>query len=147
MEFTVRQIEDFREVAQFVASDLKAGDTVLLNGDMGAGKTTLMGFIASEIEISDQISSPTYAIVNSYKSKTFGNVHHFDCYRLDNEMEAIESGLDELIDDNGICFIEWSEKISKLLPDTCVEVNISVDGALHRHVTVNRKPSKPKTEL
>ena len=90
---------------------------------MGAGKTTFIAEICKLLG-TDTVSSPTYAIVNTYKSAEHGLIFHFDCFRLKNETEAMESGLEELIDSGNPCFIEWGDKIKNLLPNKFVEVKI-----------------------
>lgn len=90
---------------------------------MGAGKTTFIAEICKLLG-TDTVSSPTYAIVNTYKSAEHGLIFHFDCFRLKNENEAMESGLEELIDSENPCFIEWGDKIKNLLPNKFVEVKI-----------------------
>lgn len=92
-------------------------------GAMGAGKTTFIAEICKLLG-TDTVSSPTYAIVNTYKSAELGLIFHFDCFRLKNENEAMESGLEELIDSGNPCFIEWGDKIKNLLPNKFVEVKI-----------------------
>lgn len=110
--------------AENYAKTLKAGDTVLLDGDMGAGKTVLAKGIARGLGISDEITSPTYAYINSYQGKLF----HFDCYRIANERQAIELGFEDYFSMNGVCLVEWGEKIASLLPENCKRVRISGIG-------------------
>lgn len=115
---------------------LPANSIFLFDGEMGAGKTTLINEICKKIEILEQPSSPTYSIVNTYSSKQYGELYHFDFYRLKGEKEAVESGLDELIHSGKICFIEWGEKVSKLLPINFVRVNIKVVSTNHRMIEI-----------
>ena len=103
-------------------------------GNMGSGKTTLIGVVCKLLE-TEPASSPTYAIINSYKSTKIGDVFHFDCYRLNNQNEAIESGLDEIIYSGSPCFIEWADKIQNLLPNKFVEVKIEPHNT-YRTITI-----------
>ena len=92
---------------------------------MGSGKTTLIGELCKRIGI-NRHSSPTYGIINNYLSPNFGEIYHVDCYRLNEETEAISCGLMELMDENEFCFIEWPEKIQNLLPQKHVKVTLKV---------------------
>lgn len=127
--FTISSVEELQQVADYLIPITDKQKVFIFNGEMGAGKTTLIGLICKKMGIEDT-SSPTYSIVNTYLSEEFGEVYHFDFYRLEGEQEAIESGLDEMIDSGHLCFLEWADKISKLLPDSYVKVGIEQDGNL-----------------
>ena len=116
--------------AESYAKGLKAGDTVLLDGNMGAGKTVLAKGIAKGLGIGDEITSPTYAYVNTYGNKLF----HFDCYRIASEAQAYGLGLADYFGRGGVCLIEWSEKIAGLLPENCKRVRISGMGEDPREI-------------
>ena len=117
--------------AENYAKSLRAGDVVLLDGNMGAGKTVIAKGIAKGLGISDEITSPTYAYVNNYQDKLF----HFDCYRIMSERQAYELGLFDYFDYGGICLIEWSENIQGLLPKNCKRVRVSGSGDEIREIT------------
>ena len=106
---------------------MKENKIFLFYGDMGSGKTTLIGEVCKGIGV-DHHSSPTYGIINQYLSTNFGDIFHIDCYRFLKESEAINSGLMELLDENEYCFIEWPEKIQNLLPENCVKVFLNVQN-------------------
>lgn len=110
--------------AESFAKTLKAGDVVLLDGNMGAGKTVLAKGIARGLGITAEVTSPTYAYVNSYENKLF----HFDCYRITSERQAFELGLFDYFEAGGICLVEWSENILTLLPESCKRITISGHG-------------------
>ncbi|MCB9188400.1 MAG: tRNA (adenosine(37)-N6)-threonylcarbamoyltransferase complex ATPase subunit type 1 TsaE [Flavobacteriales bacterium] len=133
--FSISTIEELEPIVGELVELIKTYKILVFDGEMGAGKTTLIGKICQKIGISE-ISSPTYAIVNTYDSKQFGDVYHFDFYRLENEEEAVQSGLDEMIDSGNLCFLEWADRISKLLPDTYVKVGIEVNGE-NRNVDIS----------
>ena len=115
MKYVVKNLEDTKKLANDFAAKLNGGEVVLLNGDLGAGKTTFTQFVFASLGVEDVVSSPTFAILKSYQGKF--ELHHFDTYRITTE-EAVESGFDEVIDEkNSIKFIEWSENIAPLLPE------------------------------
>ncbi|WBL23683.1 MULTISPECIES: tRNA (adenosine(37)-N6)-threonylcarbamoyltransferase complex ATPase subunit type 1 TsaE [unclassified Zunongwangia] len=90
--------------------------TILFYGEMGAGKTTLIKKLVNKLSIEDRVSSPTFSLVNEYKSET-ETVFHFDFYRIDEENEAYDIGFDDYLEQPGWKFIEWPQKITNLLPE------------------------------
>jgi tRNA threonylcarbamoyladenosine biosynthesis protein TsaE len=134
--FTITDLLQLNDVAVYLKSLLSKHTIFLFDGEMGAGKTTLINELCKEISIEEQPSSPTYSIVNTYNSSEFGEVYHFDFYRLKDENEAVESGLDELIESGKVCFIEWGEKVAKLLPNNFVRVIIKVISTNHRTIEI-----------
>ena len=124
MKYIVKSIEETRVLAQEFSQTLKLGDVVLLNGDLGAGKTTFTQLVFSCLGVKEVVNSPTFAILKSYQGRF--TLHHFDTYRITTE-EAIEAGFDEVLEDkNSVIFIEWSENIAPLLPLNCKIVNIKL---------------------
>lgn len=122
MKYIVKSMEETKLLAEKFSKTLKLGDVVLLNGDLGAGKTTFTQLVFSCLGVKEVVNSPTFAILKSYQGKF--NLHHFDTYRISTE-EAIEAGFDEVLEDrNSVIFIEWSENISPLLPSNTIIVNI-----------------------
>lgn len=102
------------------AKTLCAGDVVLLNGEMGAGKTVFAKGVAAGLGIGDEILSPTYAYMNDY----YGKLYHFDCYRLSCGEQAEGLGLTDYFYADGVCLVEWAENISSVLPDKVKRVTI-----------------------
>lgn len=103
---------------------------------MGAGKTTLIRCILNKLGTEDHVSSPTFSLVNQYVDKSGKSYFHFDFFRLKNSLEAIETGLFEYFDSDGICLMEWAEKIEDLLPEGCVKIDILV-GNNHRKISIS----------
>jgi tRNA threonylcarbamoyladenosine biosynthesis protein TsaE len=97
-------------------------------GAMGAGKTTFIKAICEVLGVSENVSSPTFALVNEYRDDKGEPVFHFDFYRIKDEKEAIDIGVDEYFYSGHYCFIEWPEKVLNLLPDDCVKVFINLEG-------------------
>lgn len=121
-------LDTLPEVARWIL-DNAAEDVILLHGQMGAGKTTLIKALCKAMQVEDEVSSPTYSLVNEYYSPSYGTVYHFDLYRIDDENEALDMGIEEYLYSGSKCLIEWPEKISNLLPEECATVEISLDGA------------------
>lgn len=120
MEKITKSREETIEFALGYGKNLKRGDVLLLNGDMGAGKTVFTKGIALALGIQGEITSPTYAYLNDYD----GKLYHYDCYRLSSGEDAEALGLAEYFYGNGVCVIEWSENIKSVLPDNCKIVTI-----------------------
>lgn len=108
------------EFAIEFAKTLKGGDVVLLNGEMGAGKTVFAKGVAKGLGIEDEILSPTYAYMNDY----YGKLYHFDCYRLSSGGQAESLGLTDYFYADGVCLVEWAENILSVLPEKTKKVNI-----------------------
>jgi len=96
----------------------------LFYGAMGAGKTTFIKALVKILGVEDTVSSPTFSIVNEYKTKENKSVFHFDFYRINDEVEALDMGIEEYFDTDAFCLVEWPEKIKNLLPSNAVTVYI-----------------------
>ncbi len=101
---------------------LKPGDVICLNGDLGSGKTTLTKSIGKGMGVQDYITSPTFTIINEYYSEL--NLYHFDTYRLENIEDVEYLGFDEYFYGEGVCVVEWAEKIREFLPEDYLVLNI-----------------------
>lgn len=94
-------------------------------GSMGAGKTTFISAICRVLGVGDEVASPTFTIVNEYRSADGQAVYHFDFYRIERLQEVLDIGYEEYIDSDGICLMEWPEKIEGLLPEDALRVSIA----------------------
>lgn len=103
------------------------------NGAMGAGKTTLIAEICRQWGVTEETSSPTYAIVHEYAGRK-GPIYHMDAYRLKSAAEAFDAGLEELLSGPEQCLVEWPEKVQELLPECTFAINIESEGD-YRHLT------------
>lgn len=124
MKLTIDSKENIREAArQFIA---EMGDNTLFAfyGKMGAGKTTFIKAICEELGVEDTINSPTFAIVNEYRSGSGELIYHFDFYRINKIEEVYDFGYEDYFFSGALCFIEWPELIEELLPGDCVRVAI-----------------------
>lgn len=125
--------ETTQRLGAFIASRFVRGDVVLLKGELGAGKTTLTGGVAKALAIQDDVISPTFNIMKCYFKGTLP-LYHIDAYRL--EGQNIELGLEEFIEGNGVCFIEWPQYIEPLLPDEYLTITLKNAGDDHREITL-----------
>ncbi len=116
--------------AESYAATLKSGNIVLLDGEMGAGKTVFAKGVAKGLGIDDEILSPTYAYMNDY----YGKLYHYDCYRLTSGEHAESLGLCDYFYADGVCLIEWAENISSVLPENCKKVIIKKVGDGDREI-------------
>ncbi|MDO4758936.1 MAG: tRNA (adenosine(37)-N6)-threonylcarbamoyltransferase complex ATPase subunit type 1 TsaE [Rikenellaceae bacterium] len=124
--------EGLREVAEALLESLDGRTVVAMRGGMGAGKTTLVRALAELMGVEDQVTSPTFALVNEYRAEDGRTLFHFDFYRIDDEREAFDLGYEEYFYSGDLCLVEWPEKIEGLLPDERVELRITVDGESER---------------
>lgn len=124
--------EELPQAAAAIVELLADRTVVALRGEMGAGKTTLVREIAAQLGAADTVTSPTFAIVNQYKGAGDRRIFHFDFYRIEDPREAFDLGYEEYFYSEGICLVEWPEKIEPLLPDERIEVRIAVDGPTAR---------------
>ncbi len=135
LELTSHSPEETRRLGVLLAALLQPGDVLALSGDLGAGKTTLIQGLARGLGITQPVTSPTFILINEYRSTP--PLYHVDCYRLeDAPAEAWAIGLDELLHNDGICAIEWADRLEKLLPAERLEVRLSWISARERHIEV-----------
>ncbi|SEL51053.1 tRNA (adenosine(37)-N6)-threonylcarbamoyltransferase complex ATPase subunit type 1 TsaE [Parapedobacter koreensis] len=135
MVVEVANLADLPNAAAQVVAAGGGHRVFLFYGEMGAGKTTLIKAICDQLGVTDQTSSPTFAIVNEYNT-TEEPIYHFDFYRIKAEQEAFDLGYEDYFYSGSYCFVEWPEKIAGLLPDDAIEVTIAVTGNDSRHITV-----------
>lgn len=115
MEFNIHKIEEWQNVVDQIMPELQH-NILLLKGNLGAGKTTFTQFFLKSLGSGDEVSSPTYAIVNEYHTPK-GNVFHFDLYRMKNISEVYDIGMEEYLDNAYLCIIEWPEVYEEDLAD------------------------------
>ena len=125
--------EDTIAVSQKIASLLRSGDVITLDGDLGAGKTVFTQGLAKSLGVEDYVTSPTFTIMNIYNVTNVTNpnvdneVYHFDVYRICSPEEMYEIGFDEYLYGNGVCIIEWSSLIEELIPENAIRIQILKD--------------------
>jgi len=134
--FVVRSVEEYEESASFIVDLMEQHSVFLFIGELGAGKTTLVQKICDQIGTEDVVSSPTFALINPYKTKK-GMIYHMDMYRVKNEEEAIDFGVEEYLWDGHFCFVEWPERIERILPDDFVKISITQLDDLSREINIS----------
>ncbi len=137
MEIRVQDIKELPVVAEKLLRFSCEEKIFLFKGNMGTGKTTLIKAICSLLGVTDEVSSPTYSLINEYKSRD-GTIFHFDFFRIKNEIEAYDMGFDEYLYSGNYCFIEWPDKIESLWPSNFIEVIIDQDDSRHRTIKARK---------
>lgn len=137
--FTSTGLDDLPEVAKKLADSFQTS-VVAFTGNLGAGKTTLIKALCKQLGVKDSVSSPTFSLVNEYHSPERGSIYHFDWYRLEEEEEALDMGLEEYLASGHLCLMEWPEKIRNLIPEQLDWVNIEEQDGLRliTHKTINQ---------
>ena len=110
---------------------------VLFYGEMGSGKTTLIKEIVKQLNVSENVSSPTFSLVNEYYTQNNESVFHFDFYRIEDETEALDMGVEEYFYSDNWCFIEWPNKVENLLPLKSTIITIHIDSSELRTLEIS----------
>ena len=134
MTLHTAQPDEIDAVARRLLAEGREQSVWLFAGAMGAGKTTLIKAICRVLGVVSIVQSPTFSLVNEYTTHEGHSVYHFDCYRLRNEAEALDIGIEEYLDSGDYCFIEWPERIQSLWPASYCQVNISAESDGSRRV-------------
>ncbi len=137
-ERTIENIEQLHEAAKWLIGYFKKNKIIVFDGEMGAGKTTLIKEIGKELKVKQVINSPTFSIINEYTSEDNKTIFHFDCYRIKSLREAFDIGIPEYIDSDDYCFIEWAENIAPLLPDEYIKITIKVIDGIKRKIKIEQ---------
>ena len=124
------------EFIQYISQSDAQSNIFAFYGHMGAGKTTFVTAICKALGVEDTVNSPTFTIVNEYRAAKGFPVYHFDFYRINKLQEAYEIGIDEYFSGEGLCLIEWPEKIEELLPEDIIKITITPQEDGSREVTI-----------
>ena len=131
LTFQSQNLDDTQRLGVALAAALPAGSVVALNGTLGAGKTRLVQSVGEALHVpADTVLSPTFVLIQEYQGEK--SVYHFDAYRLRDADEFLELGPEEYFHGNGICFVEWAEKVADCLPPEYLEIRIEVCGDTQR---------------
>lgn len=124
------------EFIQYISQSEAQSNIFAFFGNMGAGKTTFITALCRTLGVEDTVNSPTFTIVNEYRAAKGFPIYHFDFYRINRLQEAYEIGLEEYFSGDGLCFVEWPEKIEELLPEDIIKVSISASESGSRSVLI-----------
>ena len=137
MEIKIGSLEEIHEAAKTFIQTIGEHRVFAFFADMGTGKTTFIKAVCEELGVEDVVTSPTFALVNRYNSANGRPIFHFDFYRIERPEEAFDMGYEEYFYSDGLCLVEWSERIEELLPDDVMKVEIEVLSPTKRHITID----------
>ncbi len=134
LNFTLDKI---KETAQQFINAVGDYKVFALNGEMGAGKTTFVHAVCEAMGVKDAIASPTFSIINHYSTIKGEVIYHMDLYRLKDEEEAVQAGVEDCLYSGNWCFVEWPQKAPGIFPDNTTQVTISVIDMNTRKLKIN----------
>ncbi len=137
MRLLVKNTDELKHAAAQILQHNPDKRLFAFYGEMGAGKTTLIKKMCEALGVNDATSSPTFSLVNEYKTTSGDTVFHFDFYRIKSNVEALEMGYEEYLYSGRYCFIEWPEKLENLLPQECSKVSLKVLANNEREIQLN----------
>ena len=132
--FTLAEINKTAEEIFDLGKDRKVW---AIHAEMGAGKTTFIHALCKHLGVTSAIGSPTYSIINEYNSEKAGKIFHMDWYRLKNEEEALQAGVEDCLYSGCFCLVEWPERAVALLPDDCLHISLRVINETTREINVS----------
>ena len=137
MEIKIENLDKIREAAKEFVANIGDSTVFAFYGKMGAGKTTFVKAVCEELGVDDVITSPTFSIVNEYRSEKTGElIYHFDFYRVKKIEEVYDMGFEDYFYSGALCFIEWPELCEEVLPDDTVKVSINEEPDGSRTITL-----------
>lgn len=136
-EIVIASLDELKDVAEAVIESLDGRNVVALFGAMGAGKTTLISAIMEHLGSTDNVTSPTFALVNQYSTAANEPVYHFDFYRINRIEEAFDMGYEEYFYSGDLCLVEWPELVEQLLPEDAMVVKIDILSPTERKFSIN----------
>lgn len=139
--FTTSTPEQTIELGKILGSLLKAGDVLAMTGTLAAGKTTITKGIAQSLGVSDNITSPTFCLISEYEGRI--PLYHMDVYRLEGSEDFINLGVEDMLYGDGVCIIEWSEKVRSELPKKSITIDITPLEDTKRRIQVKNWNNAP----
>ena len=137
MEITIKDKKHLHSAAKELIKNFGKNKIVAFYGEMGAGKTTIIKAICEELKAVDIISSPTFTLVNEYKTAGGETIYHIDFYRIKKQEEVFDFGIEEYLTGDSWCFMEWPELVEEILPSETIKIRISVDGSEQRILSIS----------
>ena len=134
-KINIQNISDIEDASKEFLRQTQGVTVYAFYGSMGAGKTTFISALCSVLGVADEVASPTFTIVNEYRTADGMPVFHFDFYRIERLSEVLDIGYEEYLDGGGICLMEWPEKIEALLPEDALRVSITEQPDGSRTIT------------
>jgi tRNA threonylcarbamoyladenosine biosynthesis protein TsaE len=128
-------LQEINEVAKNVIAATADKKVIALHGQMGAGKTTFSHAFCDALGVIDVVSSPTFSIINVYETKDDKTIYHLDLYRLKDEEEAIQAGVEDCLYSGNICLVEWPERIPTIFPEDTLHIKLEVIDATKRKIS------------
>lgn len=139
MKVKLNSLEDLSSVVSQFLPFIEETKIVLLYGEMGVGKTTFAQELLKQMGISHPEGSPTYSLINEYQSPKYNTIYHLDLYRLNSEEEVYDIGMEDILDGNTFCFIEWPEKITSFLSGAYLELHFTLNEKFEREIGLIKK--------
>lgn len=136
IKIKIKNLSELPRAAAQILEEAEGNCVFLFYAEMGMGKTTLIKELCKQLGVEDNVSSPTFSIVNEYIGKQ-EKIYHFDFYRIKDEQEAFDLGYEEYFYSGNYCFVEWSEKIENLLPENAVSISITGNGEGERMIELH----------
>jgi tRNA threonylcarbamoyladenosine biosynthesis protein TsaE len=127
LSFAAVTTDVLNHVAHDIIAHLADSKIILFYGEMGAGKTTLIKEICTQLGVTDTMSSPTFSVINEYRASNNKIIYHFDLYRIKSIEECLDLGMEEYLDSGNYCFIEWPEVAAPLLPEKYYSLSIKTE--------------------
>jgi tRNA threonylcarbamoyladenosine biosynthesis protein TsaE len=132
-EYTLAELHN---AAEWLLSQAGERSVLAFYGAMGAGKTTLIKALCRALHVTDNVTSPTFALINEYRTAANGKVFHFDFYRIKKLEEAYDLGCEEYFDSGHLCLVEWAELVEELLPPDALRIRIETPSANSRTLSL-----------
>lgn len=130
------ELDDIENTAKDFLKMTNDHQVFAFSGELGAGKTTFISALCDELQVDETVSSPTFSIIQEYKTKTNKIIYHIDLYRIKNKEEAMDAGIEDCLNSNEICFVEWPEKASEIFPRDTVFTNIETISPTSRKLMI-----------
>jgi tRNA threonylcarbamoyladenosine biosynthesis protein TsaE len=128
-------LEEINTVAKNVIDSMGNKKVIALHGQMGAGKTTFAYAFCTALNVVDVVTSPTFSIINQYQTKAGETIYHLDLYRLKDEEEAIQAGVEDCLYSDSICLVEWPERVPAIFPENTLLIKIDLIDATKRRIS------------